>query len=70
MLVSITALMVSFLLEKLIAIKLTVTTAANPLSSTVHFTQRYSVAFKNIKYYVSTEKKTKQTPNILRCPQH
>lgn len=46
MLVSITALMVSLSLEKLIAIKLTVTTAANPLFSTVHYTQRYSVAFK------------------------
>lgn len=54
MLVSIIALMVSLLPEKLVAIKLTVTTAANPLFSTVHYTQRYSVAFKSKILYVST----------------
>lgn len=46
MLVSIIALMVSLSLENLIAIQLTVTTAAHLLSSTVHDTQRYSVAFR------------------------
>lgn len=59
MLVSIIVLMVSLLLWKLIAIKFTVTTAVNPLSSTVHYTQRYSVAFKKAKYFMFLQKKKK-----------
>lgn len=69
MLVSIIALMVSFLLEKLIAIKLTVTTAANPLFYSIFYTEVFCCIQKHkILCFYRKKTPTNQTPNILHPP--